>query len=187
MKNKKKKFKKGTIRVVNRWHKKKHPNVIRKNIGRKSPVGNPFKIEGERTREDVIEAFEAFVNIFWIAHSKIGYELIYISNNYPSVKAWLLEVVDLYLEGKDIELQCSCKPKACHGDTLKGLIIELAKRKASGFLIDRTDEDGIVDSELFFGSIEDRFIEEAKEKRLKEENVQKLEQLYLLGDEDSDK
>ena len=54
-------------------------------------------------------------------------------------------------------------------------------------MIDRTDEDGIVDSELFFGSIEDRFIEEAKEKREIEENVQKLEQLYLLGDEDSDK
>ena len=187
MRNKKKKFKKGTIRVVNRWHKKKHPDVIRKKIDRKSPVGNPFKIEGDRTREDVIEAFEAFVNIFWIAHSKFGYELIYISNNYPSVKAWLLEVVDLYLEGKDIELQCSCKPKACHGDILKDLIIELANRKAKGFLIDRTDEDAIVDSALFFGSIEERFIEEAKEKRLKEENVEKLEQLYLLGDEDSDK
>ena len=67
------------------------------------------------------------------------------------------------------------------------LIIELAKRKASGFLINRTDEDAIVDSALFFGSIEDRFIEEAKEKREIEENVQKLEQLYLLGDEESDK
>ena len=32
-----KKFKKGTIRVVNRWHKKKHPKVIRKKIDRKSP------------------------------------------------------------------------------------------------------------------------------------------------------
>ena len=187
MRNKKKKFKKGTIRVVNRWHKKKHPDVIRKKIDRKSPVGNPFEMREGRTREDVIEAFEAFVNIFWLAHSRIGLELIYISNNYPSVKAWLLEVVDLYLEGKDIELQCSCKPKACHGDILKDLIIELANRKAKGFLIDRTDEDAIVDSALFFGSIEERFIEEAKEKRLKEENVQKLEQLYLLGDEDSDK
>ena len=54
-------------------------------------------------------------------------------------------------------------------------------------MIDRTDEDAIVDSALFFGSIEERFIEEAKEKRLKEENVEKLEQLFLLGDEDSDK
>ena len=186
MKNKKKKFKKGTIRVVNRWHKKKHPNVIRKNIGRKSPVGNPFEITEVRTREDVIEAFEAFVNIFWIAHSRFGSELIYLSNNYPTVKAWLLEIVDLYLEGKDIELQCSCKPKACHGDILKDLILELAKKKARGFLIDRTDEDGIVDSKLYFGSIEERFIEEAKEKRLKEESVEKLEQLFLLGEEESE-
>ena len=187
MRNKKKKFKKGTIRVVNRWHKKKHPDVIRKKIDRKSPVGNPFKLEEGRTREDVIEAFEAFVNIFWIAHSKIGYELIYISNNYPSVKAWLLEVVDLYLEGKDIELQCSCKPKACHGDVLRELIIELAKRKSKGHIIKRTDEDPIVDSNIFFGGIEERFIEEAKEKREKEEKVEKLEQLFLLGEEDSDK
>ena len=187
MRNKKKKFKKGTIRVVNRWHKKKHPDVIRKKIDRKSPVGNPFKIEEGRTREDVIDAYEAFINLFWVSHSKIGFELIYLSNNYPSVRDWIVEVVDLYLEGKDIELQCSCKPKACHGDVLKELIIELAKRKASGFLINRTDEDAIVDSALFFGSIEDRFIEEAKEKREIEENVQKLEQLYLLGDEDSDK
>ena len=49
MRNKKKKFKKGTIRVVNRWHKKKHPDVIRNKIDRKSPVGNPFKIEGGPT------------------------------------------------------------------------------------------------------------------------------------------
>ena len=97
-----------------------------------------------------------------------------------------MEVVDLYLEGKDIELQCSCKPKACHGDVLKELIIELAKRKASGFLINRTDEDAIVDSALFFGSIEDRFIKEAKEKREKEEKVEKLEQLFLLGQEEDE-
>jgi len=45
VRNKKKKFKKGTIRVVNRWHKKKHPDVIRKKIDRKSPVGNPFEMD----------------------------------------------------------------------------------------------------------------------------------------------
>jgi len=185
--NKKKKFKKGTIRVVNRWHKKKHPDVIRKKIDRKSPVGNPFKIEEGRTREEVIDAYEAFINLFWISHSKIGFDIIYLSNNFPSVREWIVEVVDLYLEGKDIELQCSCKPKACHGDVLKEVIIELAKRKSSGFLINRTDEDAIVDSELFFGSIEDRFIEEAKENRKKEEKVKQLEQLYLLGEEEDDK
>ena len=186
MKNKKKKFKKGTIRVVNRWHKKKHPDVIRKKIDRKSPVGNPFKIEEGRTREDVIDAYEAFINLFWVSHSKIGFELIYLSNNYPSVRDWIVEVVDLYLEGKDIELQCSCKPKACHGDVLKELIIDLAERKSRGYIIKRTDEEAIVDGNKFLGRIEERFISEAKEKMEKEENVEKLEQLFLLGDEASE-
>ncbi len=187
MRNKKKKFKKGTIRVVNRFHKKKHPDVIRKNISRKSPVGNPCEIRDGRTREDVINAFEAYVNLFWISRSAHAFDFIYLSNNYPSVRDWIVEVVDLYLEGKDIELQCSCKPKACHGDVLRELIIELAKRKSKGHIIKRTDEDPIVDSKIFFGGIEERFIEEAKEKREKEEKVEKLEQLFLLGEEESDK
>ena len=176
-------FKKGTITVVNRWHKKKHPDVIRKKIDRNSPVGNPFKIENGRTREDVIEAYAQFVELFWIAHSRIAIEMIYLSNNYPSVRDWIDEVVDLYLQGKDIELQCSCKPKACHGDVLKDLIIDLAHRKASGFLIKRTDEDALVDSEIFFNRIDEKWLTEENKIKEKEKKVKRLEQLYLLGDE----
>ena len=54
-------FKKGTIRVVNRWHKKKHPNVVSKNIGRKSPVGNPFKIDNGRDGEFCLEINSIFL------------------------------------------------------------------------------------------------------------------------------
>ena len=182
-----KKYKKGTIRVVNRWHKKKHPDVIRKKIDRKSPVGNPFEIKDGRTREDVIEAYAQFVDFFWIAHSRIGFELIYLSNNYPSVRDWIVEVVDLYLEGKDIELQCSCKPKACHGDVLRDLILDLADRKSQGFYIKRTDEDGIVDGNIFLKGMDERFKKADKKIKEKEKNVKKLEQLYLLGEEEDDK
>ena len=185
MKNKK--YKKGTIRVVNRWHKKKNPDVIRKNIGRRSPVGNPYEITEGRTREDVIDRFEALVGLFWIRHSAIAWNIIYLSNDYPSVRDWIVDIVDLYLEGKDIELQCSCKPKACHGDVLKELIIDLAERKSRGYIIKRTDEEAIVDGNKFLGRIEERFIAEAKEKREKEEKVEKLEQLFLLGEEEDGK
>ena len=66
------------------------------------------------------------------------------------------------------------------------LFVFLAERKSRGYKIKRTDEEAIVDGNKFLGGIEERFIAEAKEKIEKEEKVQELEQLFLLGDEASE-
>lgn len=81
-------------KVVNKY---KEPYDVY--IGRGSKWGNPFVIDVDGTREEVIAKY----------------------------KAWILQQPDLLndlheLEGKT--LGCFCKPKDCHGDILVELINE---------------------------------------------------------------
>lgn len=68
-------------------------------IGRGSKWGNPFKMDKNNSREDVIERYEK-----WIRGK-------------PNLLKDLPELI-----GK--KLGCFCAPKACHGDILKKLLIE---------------------------------------------------------------
>jgi hypothetical protein len=67
-------------------------------IGRPSRWGNPFIIDRDGTREEVIAKFKAYL---------LGY---------PA----LLELAKKELKGKT--LGCWCAPEACHGDVYKELI-----------------------------------------------------------------
>ena len=69
-------------------------------IGRPSVWGNPFKIDKDGTRAEVIKKYEAYIR----------------SNNQ-------LLVLLPSLKGK--KLGCWCYPKFCHGDVLIKLINEL--------------------------------------------------------------
>lgn len=85
-------------KVVNKY---KEPYDVY--IGRGSKWGNPFVIDVDGTREEVIAKY----------------------------KAWILQQPDLLndlheLEGKT--LGCFCKPKDCHGDILVELINEKNKK-----------------------------------------------------------
>ena len=85
-----------TTKVVNKY--KESYDVY---IGRGSKWGNPFIIGQHGNRQEVIEAYHA-----WITHGQ-GVHLL----------------KDLHeLKGKT--LGCFCKPKACHGDVLVKLIQE---------------------------------------------------------------
>jgi hypothetical protein len=66
-------------------------------IMRPSMFGNPYRIEGEYSREDVITFYE-----------------IYFRDRVETDTAFRQAV--LGLRGK--RLGCVCKPKACHGDVI---------------------------------------------------------------------
>jgi hypothetical protein len=66
---------------------------------RPGPLGNPFVIGRDGTREEVIEKFRLY------------------ANREPSIRAMLPS-----LRGK--RLGCVCKPKACHGDVYVEMIEE---------------------------------------------------------------
>ena len=75
----------------------KYKDVITSNsvyIGRPSAFGNPFVIGKDGTREQVIEAYERYVQ----------------------EDPRLLELIKKRLKGKD--LVCYCAPLPCHGDIL---------------------------------------------------------------------
>jgi len=76
-------------------HCKKEPYDVY--IGRPSKWGNPFPLEDESERLEVIEKYA-----LWVAHQ-------------PRLMADLHE-----LRGK--VLGCWCAPKACHGDVLVDLV-----------------------------------------------------------------
>ena len=65
-------------------------------IGRPSKWGNPFIIDRDGNRQEVIDKYEKYLR-----------ENIYLIKSLPELK------------GKN--LGCWCKPKACHGDVLERL------------------------------------------------------------------
>jgi len=74
-------------KVFNKHHKNAPADAVY--VGRGSPWGNPFVIDGTRTRDQVCDAFERLI----------------------------LPKLDLApLRGKD--LVCFCAPKRCHADAL---------------------------------------------------------------------
>lgn len=76
-------------------------------IGRPSPLGNPFAIGRDGTREEVIAKYSE-----WLTRA--------IS---PGVnRAARDEFTRLWRKakaGEDLTLVCWCAPKACHGDVIK--------------------------------------------------------------------
>lgn len=80
-------------------------------IGRGSKWGNPYKIDVDGTRSEVIELYES-----WIREQ-------------PELMAALDEL-------EDKVLGCWCKPLDCHGDVL----VKLLKRKKNRNLVDNLFE-----------------------------------------------
>mgnify|MGYP003141021402 CR=1 FL=1 len=128
----------GTITVVNRFTPKAHPDVVRKLITRITCAGNPFIVGVHGDRDACCNAYEKYVNsgVIWEENEKF-------------VK-WINERCRDYIYGRDIELVCGCKPKRCHGDTLKELIIQLANQEVcenfSSWKVVRRDKNNLIES-----------------------------------------
>ena len=93
------------ITVVNR----RNHFGIGEYIGRPSPLGNPFVIGKDGTREQVIAAYRE-----WL------YERIPENENVTSElnRLWALSKQD------DLNLICWCAPKECHGNVIKEVLEE---------------------------------------------------------------
>lgn len=98
-----------SITVVN-----KHHGESGIYIGRGSPLGNPYPIEGRNTRDVVIEKYEV-----WIGGQ--------IKQRNPAVLGELERLGNLAMAGP-LKLQCFCCPQACHGDVIKRVLFDAISR-----------------------------------------------------------
>ena len=77
-------------------------------VGRPSPLGNPFAMQGEATRAEVIRDYED-----WLAEQLLD----------PSSEASIeIHRLAALARKQDNCLLCFCAPKACHADIIKRTI-----------------------------------------------------------------
>lgn len=103
----------GIINVVNKYAFKGTSSTY---IGRPSPLGNPYSIDANNTRDDVIRGYEKYLPNAYLKSEK--------------VRKAIDSLVERYLRGEEINLLCFCAPRRCHGDVIKKFVIGLAEKAA---------------------------------------------------------
>lgn len=78
-------------------------------VGRSSPLGNPFRMLGEDTRDYVCDQYA-----LWLREK--------IAAKNPQVTAEIERLCKIASQG-DLKLACFCTPRRCHADFIK-LILE---------------------------------------------------------------
>ncbi|AHN83336.1 DUF4326 domain-containing protein [Escherichia phage Bp4] len=94
------------INIVNKHHGKSGEY-----IGRGSPLGNPFVIGKDGSREQVIAKYRVWLN-----------EQIMRKN--PVVLDELNRLGNKAIDEKGLALQCFCYPKPCHGEVIKEKLVK---------------------------------------------------------------
>lgn len=94
------------IIIVNKHHGKSGEY-----IGRGSPLGNPFVIGKDGSREQVIAKYRVWLN-----------EQIMRKN--PVVLDELNRLGNKAIDEKGLALQCFCYPKPCHGEVIKEKLVQ---------------------------------------------------------------
>lgn len=94
------------IIIVNKHHGKSGEY-----IGRGSPLGNPFIIGKDGSREQVIAKYRVWLN-----------EQIMRRN--PVVLDELNRLGNKAIDEKGLALQCFCYPKPCHGEVIKEKLVK---------------------------------------------------------------
>lgn len=77
-------------------------------IGRPSPLGNPFCMNGEGDRERVIAQYKEWLKDEYQRNS--------------SIRKMLRAMADTQ---EDLILICWCAPKPCHGDVIKDAVLSI--------------------------------------------------------------
>ena len=95
-----------SITIVNKHHGKSGEY-----IGRGSPLGNPFVIGKDGSREQVIAKYRVWLN-----------EQIMRKN--PVVLDELNRLGNKAIDEKGLALQCFCYPKPCHGEVIKEKLVK---------------------------------------------------------------
>ena len=88
----------------------KHHGETGQYIGRGSPLGNPFPIQGRNTRDGVIEEYAK-----WLDQQ--------IERENPVVINELNRLGALAVQGR-LRLQCFCAPLPCHGGIIKDVLFK---------------------------------------------------------------
>lgn len=94
------------IIIVNKHHGKSGEY-----IGRGSPLGNPFVIGKDGSREQVIAKYRVWLN-----------EQIMRKN--PVVLDELNRLGNKAIDENGLALQCFCYPKPCHGEVIKEKLVQ---------------------------------------------------------------
>lgn len=94
------------ITIVNKHHGKSGEY-----IGRGSPLGNPFVIGKDGTREQVIAKYKV-----WLQEQ--------IDKGNPVVLDELNRLGNKAIDEKRLALQCFCYPKPCHGEVIKEKLVK---------------------------------------------------------------
>ena len=89
----------------------KHHGESGEYIGRGSPLGNPFVIGKDGSREQVIAKYRVWLN-----------EQIMRKN--PVVLDELNRLGNKAIDEKGLALQCFCYPKPCHGEVIKEKLVK---------------------------------------------------------------
>lgn len=107
-----------SITVINKHHQNVPEGAI--NIMRGSPLGNPFHVE-EYGRDNAIARYRPWLD-----------EQIATGNR--RVIDALDDIASRAMAGEQVHLLCCCKPKSCHGDVIREVVLE-AIRKSQPQLI----------------------------------------------------
>ena len=84
-------------------------------IDRTSPVGNPFKLSTEMSRDRSCNLYHKYVYAVW----GIKYKA------HPEFIEYIKDMVRILKEYKKLRLFCWCAPLRCHGESLGELIKEV--------------------------------------------------------------
>ncbi|PSB52151.1 hypothetical protein C7B67_08160 [filamentous cyanobacterium Phorm 6] len=129
------------------WHTS---DLTRVYIGRggsqgimRSPLHNPFIIDGENSREKVIDSFR-----------RESWRQLQIGSGgfYDAIE----RIATRLASGKSVELVCHCKPLACHGSTIRNAALWMIKE---GKVDSTPDEPTDSDDRLHLGMIGLNWIE----------------------------
>ncbi len=86
-----------------------HIGDVGYSIMRGTPLGNPFKIGEDGSREQVIAKYRSYL---WRAIQ--GHELTICTELNRLYKIWQDKGI--------LTLKCCCRPEACHGDVIKACL-----------------------------------------------------------------
>jgi hypothetical protein len=104
------------IRVVS---KRDPSNAHRVYVGRPTALGNPFPVK-QFGREGAIAEYRQWL---WAQ----------IQGKNPAVLKQLNYLLNTYAHEGAVEIECWCKPKACHGDVIKACLIWAMEKNDNSF------------------------------------------------------
>lgn len=79
-------------------------------MGRGSILGNPFYMRNEKMRDEVCDKFYT-------------YFADRVNNDFPPFMKELERLINIWLDKGELRLQCFCKPKRCHTDTIREYLV----------------------------------------------------------------